>query len=343
LKKLPPALKGLVFKMIRQNLGLIRGVLQALRNPTEFKCRYFEEEERLRKALKAIEAEKEPFLAEFATRTMRRMVAYATVFGAGMAAAELARSRIKGLFKDEKPEIRDQVVYLGRALPNNVTIEMGLAMYRLARFEEISECASGEIFASRLAERAFSPEFLEAWDVFMEEYGFRGPVEMDVAAPRFYEQPALFFEQLRTMAESTDATNDPQAIPSTLRQGSGQALLRTSFDKAGAQREKAYEGLLQIAQKKGKHKGKQFEKQYNILVELGGLRERPKYFVSLLTDMFRRRVLAAAQPLLDAGRLDSPEQVFDLHMDDFERGLADPSLDRASSFDSPSTLRRGLS
>ena len=43
--------------------------------------------------------------------------------------------------------------------------------------------------------------------------------------------------------------------------------------------------------------------------------------------MFRRRVLAAAQPLLDADRLDSPEQVFDLHMDDFERGMADPALD----------------
>jgi len=327
LKKLPPALKGIVFKMIRQNLGLIWGILQALRNPTEFKRRYFEEEERLQKALKAIETEKEPSLAEFATRTLRRMVSYAKVFGAGMAAAELARSRIKKLFKDEKPEIRDQVVYLGRALPNNITIEMGLAMYRLAGFKEITECASGgstlrqgsgqaglttgEEFASKLKERSFSPEFLSAWDTFMEEYGFRGPMEMDVAAPRFYEQPALFFEQLRTMTESTDAANNPQAI----------------FDKARVQREKAYENLLQIAQKKGKRKAKQFEKQYNILLELGGFRERPKYFVSLITDMFRRRVLAATQPLLDAGRLDSPEQVFDLHMDDLERGLADPSID----------------
>jgi pyruvate,water dikinase len=345
-KKLPPALKGLVFKMIHQNLGVIRSVLQALRNPTEFKGRYFEEEERLRKDLKAAETEKEPSLAEFATRTLRRMVAYATVFGAGMAAAELARSRIKKLFKDEKPEIRNRVVYLGRALPNNITIEMGLAMHRLAGFKEIAECASGgstlrrgpstgsgqssgqaglttggstglttgEEFASRLKERSFSPEFLAAWDAFMGEYGFRGPMEMDVAAPRFYEQPALFFEQLRTMAESTDAANNPQAI----------------FDKARAQREKVYEDLLQVAQKKGKRKAKQFERQYNILVELGGLRERPKYFVSLVTDMFRRRVLAAAQPLLDAGRLDSPEQVFDLHMDEFERGLADPSIDLRS-------------
>jgi phosphoenolpyruvate synthase/pyruvate phosphate dikinase len=310
-KKLPPALKGLVFKMIRQNLGLIGSVLQALKKPTEFKHKYFEEEEQLRKDLKKIETEKGLSLAEFATRTLRRMVSYAVVFGAGMASAELARSRIKKLFKDEKPEVRDQVVYLGRALPNNITIEMGLAMYRLAGFKDVAQCASGEVFATRLKARSFSPEFLAAWDTFMEAYGFRGPMEMDVAAPRFYEQPALFFEQLRAMTESADAASNPQAI----------------FDKARAQREKACQDLLQVAQGKGKRKAKQFEKHYNILLELGGLRERPKYFVSLVTDMFRRRVLAVAQPVLDAGRLDSPEQVFDLHMDDFERGLADPSVD----------------
>jgi phosphoenolpyruvate synthase/pyruvate phosphate dikinase len=228
-----------------------------------------------------------------------------------MAAAELARSRIRKLFEDERPEVHDQVAYLGRALPNNITIEMGLAMYRLAGFREIAECTSGGVFASKLKERSFSPESLEAWDGLMEKYGFRGPMEMDVAAPRFYERPALFFEQLRTLAETTDAERNPQAI----------------FDKARAQREKAYQNLLQVAQRKGKRKAKQFEKYYNILVELGGLRERPKYFVSLVTDMFRRHVLVAAQPLLDGERLDSPEQVFDLTMDELERGLADPSID----------------
>ena len=310
-KKLPPALKGIMFKMIRQNLGLGWGVIQAIRNPTEYRQKYFEEEAQMRQDLEKAEAETEIRLAEFATSTMARMVAYAKVFGAGMAAAELARSRIKKLFKDEQPEVRDQVVYLGRALPDNITIDMGLAMYRLAGFEEIAESASGQAFASKLRARAFSPEFLSAWDSFMEEYGFRGPMEMDVAAPRFYDQPALFFEQLRTMAEHTNAESNPQAI----------------FDKARAQREKAYEELIQVAQKKGKRKAKQFEKNYRVLVELGGLRERPKYFVSLITDMFRRRALAAAQPLVDAGRLNHPQQVFDLHTDDFERGLADPSLD----------------
>lgn len=309
-KKPPPALKGIVLKMIRQNLGTGWRLLQALRNPTEYKQRYLEEEERLRRDLTS-EIEKELSLKEFATRNMTRMLSYADAFIPMIFVSMIARSRIKRLFKDDEPEIRDQVAYLDRALSQNVTIQMGLAMYRLARFEEVSQCPSGEIFASKLKEKAFSPEFLKAWDTFIEKFGFRAPMEMDPAIPRFCEQPARFLEQLRTMAENTDAEQNPQAI----------------FDKAKAQREEAYQELLQVAQKKGKRKAKQFEKNYNILVELGGYRESSKYYVALITDVFRRRVLAAAQPLVDAGRLDNLQQAFDLTIDDLERGIADPSVD----------------
>ena len=60
---------------------------------------------------------------------------------------------------------------------------------------------------------------------------------------------------------------------------------------------------------------------------MGGYRETPKYFVASITDVFRRHVLRVAQSLVDDGRLDCPEQVFDLHMDDLDRGLADPGVD----------------
>jgi len=63
------------------------------------------------------------------------------------------------------------------------------------------------------------------------------------------------------------------------------------------------------------------------VVELGGLREMPKYCAILLTDAFRRRVLQAAQTLVEAGRLDDVRQVFDLTMADLDQALADPKLD----------------
>jgi phosphohistidine swiveling domain-containing protein len=310
--KLPPALKGIVFKMIRQNLGLGWRVLRAIVDPVAFKQRLVLKEEQLREML-AQEASRggEVTTCELARRMMTGLLSYVTVFMPTLFAAIIARSRMKKLFKDCEPAIRDRLVYLERALPHNVTIEMGLAMYHLAQLDEISACASGEEFASGLEARAFSPEFLEAWDTFVETYGFRAPMEMDPAAPRFYEQPALLFEQLRTMADNTHAEQNPQAI----------------FERAQAERDAAYASLLKVAEGKGGRKAKRFAKDYATWVDLGGYRETPKYYVSRITDLFRRHVLEIARSLVDAGRLDDPAQVFDLHMEDLDRGLADLRVD----------------
>jgi pyruvate,water dikinase len=242
---------------------------------------------------------------------MDTMIDYINTFFALLLAGEIAKSGLKRLFKDEAPEIRKQLVYLERALPNNITVEMGLAMHRLSGYEEVRQCPSREEFVRRLEQRDFAPEFLQAWDAFIEAFGFRTPMEMDPAKPRFYERPGQLFEQLRSMAQSSDTNHNPQAI----------------FEQARAQREQAYETLLQVAQQKGKRKAKRFIKNYHILTEFGGYREKPKYLYVLITDLLRRRVLAAAQSLVEQGRLDQAQQAFDLHMDELDGGLADADLD----------------
>jgi len=309
-KVLPPALKGLLFQLIRSNLGTGWRTLKALLDPMDAKRKYLEEEKQARRVLKARLAERLP-IRELTERTMNSLMGNMDAFFPVLFAAELAKSRIKRMFKDDEPAIRKKVAYLERALPENVTVGMGMSMYRLARFPEVKECSSGEEFASRLQDRAFSPEFLQAWDAFMEEYGFRSPMEMDPAAPRYYEQPAQFFEQLRTVADTADSEYSPQAI----------------LDKAKAERENAYQELLRVARKKGGRKARSFEKNYKIMLELAGYRESPKYFVAWITDIFRRRALEQAQPLVEAGRLDSPEQVFGMTIEEFERALVDPTID----------------
>ena len=309
---LPPSMRGLVFKMIRNNLGTLWQALQALRNPARFKHKYLEAEDQLHKDLARLATEgQELSTREYAGRMMDTMIDYINSFFALLLANEIARSGLKRLLKDAEPEIRDQLTYLERALPNNVTIEMGLAMHRLSGYEEIRQCASSQEFVQGLKQRDFSAEFLQAWDAFMEAYGFRTPMEMDPATPRFRDQPGQLFEQLRAMSQGADTVHNPQAI----------------FEQAQEQREKAYQILLQAAQKKGKRQAKRFTKNYDILMEFGGYREKPKYFFVLITDMLRRRVLAAARSLVDQGRLDGPQQAFDLHLDELDRGLADSTLD----------------
>ena len=308
--RLPPALRGLLFKMVRQNLGLLGRVLQALRRPEMCRQQYLDAVRQLHQDL-AVEARQSPPIREFAERTVARMTADAGLFLLVIFAAEIAKSRIRNLFKNDPPEVRERAVHLERALPNNVTIEMGLAMHRLARLDEIGACASGDEFAARLNARAFSAEFLRAWDGFMERYGFRCPMEMDPATPRPYERPAQFFEQLRAMAANVDEEHNPQAV----------------YERVRAEREQAYTELLQIARHKGRRQARQLEQNYRILVALGGFRETPKYCFIVAVDMFRRRVLQVAQALVEAGRLDDVQQVFDLTMDDLDQALADPALD----------------
>jgi phosphohistidine swiveling domain-containing protein len=322
--KLPASLRGILLKAVAQNIGKVGGVIKGLRNPAAQKQRYLDEEVRLRNLLSE-DMEKGPSLKEFAEASMDRMMTYVDTFYPTFAVAEMARSRIKKIFKDDPPEIQEQVVYLERALPNNITIKMGLEMYKLASFDGIKTCQSGKEFSTRLAEGTFSTEFMDAWGTFLEDFGFRCPMEMDPATPRPYEHPEKLFEQLHIMAENTDLANNPQAI----------------FENAQSQRQETYERLLSVAQKKGKGKVKQFEKNYRILVDLGGFRESPKYHLVLATDIFRRYVLEAAKPLVAAGRLDHPSQAFDLTMDELDRGIADPSIDlKALAYDNTTYLRR---
>jgi pyruvate,water dikinase len=247
----------------------------------------------------------------FAERTMESMSTHLDAFFATLIAAQIARWGMRRMFRDEGPEVRDQLIHLERALPGNITIEMGLAMARLAQFEEIRGCESGAAFAAQLKAGDVSPEFLAAWDAFMARFGFRSPMEMDPGAVRYYEQPARFFEQLRTLSQHTDAAQAPQAI----------------FERARAQRERAYDSLLQVAREKGKRRARRFARFYGVWLKLARYRETPKYTMSRIADLFRRRVLAAALSLVDDGRLDSPEQVFDLTIDELDRALAEPWLD----------------
>jgi phosphohistidine swiveling domain-containing protein len=308
--ELAAELRGYLPKVVRQNLGLIRHLLRALRQPEAAQRQYLESVRRLPADLSTI-AQETPSIAGLADGMAARLVADTGLFLAVIFAAEIAKRRIRNLFRHEPAEVRERAADLERALPHNVTIEMGMAMNRLSRFDEVGACASAEEFVGRLGAREFSPEFLLAWDGFMALYGFRCPMEMDPATPRPYERPAQFFERLRVMAASADSTRNPQA----------------DFQQVRARRDLAYTQLLQEARRKGRRRARQLERNYRILVELGGLREMPKYCAILLTDAFRQRVLRAARALVEAGRLDDERQVFDLTMADLDLALADPALD----------------
>ncbi|MAT45551.1 MAG: hypothetical protein CL609_24745 [Anaerolineaceae bacterium] len=222
-------------------------------------------------------------------------------------APQIAMMRIKKIFKDEE-NIKEHLLGLGISLPGNKTAEMGAAMVELASMDTITSCSSVEEFMKKFEENKLHPEFLMKWKTFVTEFGSRCPREIDVATPRINESPALLYEQLKNMATENVLT----------------------FELAKQKREAAYKTLYQIALQKGERHANTFKKLYNTWLTLGGYRETPKHYVIKIVDLYRKRVLRVAESFVKDGRLDDPNQIFDLTIKDIDYALTDLSLDLRS-------------
>jgi pyruvate,water dikinase len=311
-KKIPGRVKRALFEIATQRIGTVFAAISVFNNHERHHQIYLAEIEKLEGDLLDI-ATRSKSLQVLADELLNRLINdfLAKVSLPISFAAEFARSRIKKIFNDDPSEIKDKIRFLERALPNNVTIEMGLAMYHLSTFDDIKSCTSADEFVRGVNQRTYSKEFLSAWEKFMGEYGMRCPFELDIATPRFSETLHEVFIQLRTMAMNTDVGTNPQAI----------------YNKGVADRQDAYTFLLEIAQNKGSRTAKKFQKYYDILVTLGGYRELHKYYIVVTLDLFRKRVLTEARKLYSEERLEHPEDVFGLTIKELDDGIKNPGVD----------------
>ncbi|MBN1449640.1 MAG: hypothetical protein JW963_01380, partial [Anaerolineales bacterium] len=307
----PPELKGLVFKALRQNLGTGWQVLQGIRNPEALAQKTLDEGERLQKTLEKLAQDSSGLSwLEFVQASITALMRYINTFMPTIYASVLAINRLRAVFAGD-PESTQQISYLERALPNNITVQMGLVMYRLSRYPEVQAGLAPEIFISRLQTGDVSPEFAHAWQDFLQVYGFRSPMEMDVAAPRYHDQPERLYNLLLRMVENAGTEGSPEKV----------------YEYARVRREETAEELKAVASRLSRRKARQFEKWYQVLVALGGFRETGKYFYVLMTDSVRRRALALGIELVAAGRLEKPEQVFDLTFNDLDEASRNLDLD----------------
>jgi rifampicin phosphotransferase len=309
--ELPRKLKALRGKMFFNMLPLMKSVLVAYLKPDDI----------LRKYQDALPGEMRRFetlacdglsLNAQAIELSELLEFFYGDYGIPMIlAAQITQQRIKNLFKQEADQVQDHLINLGVSLPGNKTTEMGELMYALAASDEIDSHESAVDFLADLEAKKLSPEFIQAWDDFMDEFGMRCPGEIDAATPRPKEQPGLFFEQLKNMSQVIRSRNSALSF----------------FQEARAKREAAYHALFEVALKKGKNKARSLEKYYKIWVMFGGYRETPKHYVIKVVELFRHRALKIAQTFVANGRLDRPEQIFDLTIADIDRAHTNPALD----------------
>ncbi|GAA0503057.1 PEP/pyruvate-binding domain-containing protein [Paractinoplanes deccanensis] len=205
---------------------------------------------------------------------------------AGMLASAVPEYLLRG--KADPEEIR---TVLG-GMPHNVTIEMDLALWRLAQgVGEHRDLLLGTE-PRELAERFRSgtlPDIGLAG--FLQRYGHRGAAEVDIGVPRWAEDPAPVFAAIRNYLRVTD----PEQAP----------------DRRFARAAEAAEAALRNVRRKSRLAGFLLGRAR----ELAGLRESGKFAGLYRLQQMRRELLRIGAELFD-----NPADVMFLTLDEAARG-----------------------
>jgi pyruvate,water dikinase len=208
---------------------------------------------------------------------------------------------------------------IARGLAGNVTTEMDLAVGDLAdaarKSPDVAQHLSGPDPGEalrRAREDQSSETFVQALDAFLERYGMRGPSEIDIARPRFRDEPGSLLKVV--------AGNLRQSEPGTHR-AHHQKLAADAESAARRLIESASEGPL------GLLRGSIMRRMVRVARNLLPVREHPKFLLIKTLDLIRTTLLEEASSLRASGRIDADADIFYLELPEVIAALRDPSAD----------------
>ena len=197
-----------------------------------------------------------------------------------------------------------------RGLPHNVTTEMDLKLWETATSIQTDLPAAGLFQASDAATLAslyldgkLPATAQSAIRQFMELYGMRGVGEFDLGQPRWREDPTPVMFTLQSYLHI-----DPERAPDL------------QFEKSTLAAEEAIEQLAAEVrrQRAGWIKEKLFRGAARRVRMLMGARESPKFFAIRAMGLVRNFLLAVGDEFVTAGEIDSPDDLFFLHVTELE-------------------------
>ncbi|WP_374685570.1 PEP/pyruvate-binding domain-containing protein [Promineifilum sp.] len=197
-----------------------------------------------------------------------------------------------------------------RALPQNVTTEMDLALWRAAaaiRADAEAAACFAALDAPALAERylrgALPPAAQTAVSGFLERYGARGVGEIDMGRARWREEPAPVMRTLQSYLQI-----DPAAAPD---------VVFARGERAAAE---AVEALAAVArrQRGGWLKEKVARAAATRVRLMMGARESPKFFAVRVMGIVRAALLDVGEAFAAAGTIEQADDLFFLTITELE-------------------------
>lgn len=295
--KSDPFMKGALWGTIKNNLGAIKYTKQALKDPDGYKAWYqnFENEydrylDNINLDCDDIYSKSEEVLSGFID-LLEKMVCMTY-------AAELSRKSIEKQLKKHFEDGERRMQYLERSLPDNITVDMGIDMYKLSKYSEIKDMSYSE-FSNLLNSGKLSKTFKHEWDKYIQKYGCRTNNELDIAMARSSEKIEELFNQIKNMSDIADEFS-PVHI----------------HNESQKQREKTFTELIS---KLPSSAGKKLSKKYEVLVKLGGKRESLKYWYVRALTVVRKLVDYRANKLVETGILNDTKDIYWLGFNDIEK------------------------
>lgn len=213
----------------------------------------------------------------------------------------------QALARKRSPEEQALAERLGRGIGGNLVVDMGIRMFRMAQMLDATEFDDIDALAARIERRQAPAPFLLAWDGFMATYGCRGPGEMDLGSVHYADDPLLVLRQMSFMAASSGQF-DPDA----------------THQRLAREREQAYQALMQ---RFGWLRRALLRRAHAVASLFAGSRDTPKHYNLMYQRAVHGRLMAEGRKLATEGRLDRPEQVFDLGYADLAAADGDAALD----------------
>ncbi|QPV62560.1 pyruvate, phosphate dikinase [Halosimplex litoreum] len=231
------------------------------------------------------------------------------------------------------PDGRDDIEALVRGIDDDPVTAMNLALGDVAVVARENPAVADALRAGEEYEtvrrREGGEAFAAALDAFLDEYGFRAAGEIDFSRPRYRDDPAPLLRTVRgLLAADTDESPRDRSRRLRARATAARERLRSAADTgiAGPVRRRLVDHLAAV------YRG------------YFGVRELPKFGISPLFAETREQVLGAGETLTETGRLDDPEDVWLLRLDELATLLDDPEAsvdlsDRRREFERHQRLR----
>jgi phosphohistidine swiveling domain-containing protein len=199
-----------------------------------------------------------------------------------------------------------------RGLPQNVTTEMDLDLWRLAagmkddrEAREALETREPVRLAADFGAGTLPPVLHTGLTRFLERYGHRAVAEIDVGMPRWSDDPTYILGVLANYLRLADPAMAPDA----------------QFSRAEAEAEAAVDRLVSEARGRGRVRGLLVGAALRRARLFAGLREMPKYQLVLGLAEARKQLSLVGAALAADGRLESPDDVFFLEFDEVRQIL----------------------